>query len=45
MATTYVAIAVNNNATPLVMAMMTGMPEAIAVMVTATILLTRPQQM
>jgi hypothetical protein len=40
MATTDVAIAVNNNAAPLVMAMMTGMPEAIAMMATATILLT-----
>jgi hypothetical protein len=40
MATTDVAIAVNNDAAPLVMAMMTGMPEAIAVMVTTTILLT-----
>ncbi len=39
MATTDVAIAVNHNAAPLVMATMTGMPEAIAVMVTTTILL------
>jgi hypothetical protein len=40
MAMTDVMIAVNNNAAPLVMAMMTGMPEAIAVMVMRTILLT-----
>ncbi len=37
---TDVAIAVNNNAAPLVMATMMGTPEAIAVMVTTTILLT-----
>jgi hypothetical protein len=40
MATTDVAIAVNNDAEPLVMAMMMGMPKAIAVMVTMPILLT-----
>ena len=40
MATTDVAIAVNNNAVPLVMVMMTGTLKAIAVMVTTTILLT-----
>ncbi len=34
-----VAIAVNNNAAPLVMATMMGMPEAIVLMVTTTILL------
>ncbi len=39
MATTDVAIAANNNAAPLVLTMMTGMPEAIAMMVTTTILL------
>ncbi len=33
-------IAVDNNAAPLVMAMMAGMPKAVAVMVTVTILLT-----
>ncbi len=37
---TDVAIAVNDDAAPLVMAMMTGTPEAIVVMVTMTILLT-----
>jgi hypothetical protein len=40
MATTNVTIAVEDNAVPLVMAMMTGTPKAIAVMVTTTILLT-----
>jgi hypothetical protein len=35
-----VAMAVKDNAAPLVIAMMTGMPKAIAVMVTTTILLT-----
>ncbi len=40
MGTTDVAIAVNDNAVPLVMAMMTGTPKAIAMMVTTTILLT-----
>jgi hypothetical protein len=39
-ATTDVTIAVNNNAAPLVMVTMMGMPEAIAVMVATTILLT-----
>jgi hypothetical protein len=39
MVTTDVAIAVDNNAAPLVMAMMTGTPEAIAMMVMTTILL------
>jgi hypothetical protein len=39
MAMTDVAITINDNAAPLVMAMMTGTPEAIAVMVTTTILL------
>jgi hypothetical protein len=39
MAMTDVAIAVDNNAVPLVMAMMSGTFEAIAVMVTTTILL------
>ncbi len=39
MATTNVAIAIDKNAAPLVMVMMTGMPEAIAVMVMMTILL------
>ena len=34
-----VAIAVNNNAAPLMMVMMTGMPKSIAVMVRTTILL------
>jgi hypothetical protein len=38
-ATMDVAIAVNNNAAPLVMATMMGMPEAIVLMVTTTILL------
>ncbi len=38
-ATTGVAIAVDNNTAPLVTAMMMGTPEAIAVMVTTTILL------
>ncbi len=37
---TDVAIAINNDTVPLVMAMMTGMPKAIAVMVTTTLLLT-----
>ncbi len=37
-ATMDVKIPVDNNAVPLVMAMMTGMPKAIAVMVTMTIL-------
>jgi hypothetical protein len=40
MATMDVAVAVNNNATPLVTAMMTGTPKAIAMMVMMTILLT-----
>ncbi len=40
MATTDGANAVNNDAAPLVMAMMTGTPEAIAMMVRMTILLT-----
>ncbi len=40
MATTDVTIAVEDNAAPLVMVMMTGMREAIAVMVMTTILLT-----
>ncbi len=40
MATTDVPIAVDDNAAPLVMATMTGMPKAIAMMVTTTILLT-----
>jgi hypothetical protein len=40
MATMGVAIAVDGNAVPLVMAMMMGMPKAIAMMVTTTILLT-----
>jgi hypothetical protein len=39
-ATTNVAIAVNDDTAPLVMATMMGTPEAIAVMVTTTILLT-----
>ncbi len=38
MTTTDVAIPINDNAAPLVMAMMTGTPEAIAMMVTTTIL-------
>ncbi len=38
--TTDVAITVDNDAAPLVMAMMTGMPEAITMMVMTTILLT-----
>ncbi len=38
MVMTDVAIAVNNDAAPLVMAMMTGMPKTITVMVTTTIL-------
>jgi hypothetical protein len=41
MVTMDVMIAVNNDAVPLVMAMMMGAPKAIAVMVTTTILLTR----
>ncbi len=40
-ATTDVGIAVNNNAMPLVMVTMMGMSEAIAVMATMTILLTK----
>ncbi len=40
MVTTDVAIAGDNSAAPMVMAMMTGMPKAIAVMVMMTILLT-----
>jgi hypothetical protein len=40
MAMTDVAITVNDDSAPLVMAMMTGTPEAIAMMVTTTILLT-----
>ncbi len=39
-AMTDVAIAIDNNAAPLVMTMMMGTPKAIAVMVTRTILLT-----
>ena len=37
---TDIAITINDDAAPLVMAMMMGMPKAIAVMVTTTILLT-----
>ncbi len=40
MAMTDVVIVVDDNAVPLVMAMMTGMPKAITVMVTTTIMLT-----
>ncbi len=40
MAKTDVAIAINNNAAPLVMGMMTGTPKKIAMMVTMTTLLT-----
>ncbi len=39
MATTNVAITIDNNAVPLVMAMMMGTPKAIAMMVMTTILL------
>jgi hypothetical protein len=40
MVTTDVTIAIDNDAAPLVMAMMVGMPKAVAVMVATTILLT-----
>ncbi len=40
MATMDVTIAINNNAAPLVMVMMMGMPKEIALMMTMTILLT-----